>query len=67
MLWAPAEALVVNAGQVAMLQRRVRAPSTPRKVLRRAKVVLAAAGSPNNATAVKHRPLLGLASPATAP
>jgi transposase len=48
MPWAPAEALVLSAEQRAELQRLVRAPSTPQKVVMRAKVVLAAAAGRSN-------------------
>ena len=54
MPWAPAKALVVSDEQLADLQRLVRAPSTPQKVVMRAKVVLAAAaGQSNNAIAAE--------------
>ena len=43
MPWAPAEALVVSDEQLAELQRLVRAPKTPQKVVLRARIVLAAA------------------------
>ena len=54
MPWAPAKALVVSDEQLADLQRLVRAPSTPQKVVMRAKVILAAAaGQSNNAIALE--------------
>ena len=60
MPWAPAEALAISTEQRAELQRLVRAPSTPQKVVMRAKVVLAAAaGRSNSAIAAE----LGIARP----
>ena len=54
MPWAPAEALVVGDEQLLELQRLVRAPKTPQKVVLRARIVLAAAaGSSNNAIAAE--------------
>src|SRR5664280_2636305 len=50
MPWAAAEALVCSEEQLAELQRLVRAPSTPQKVVMRAKVVLAAAAGRSNST-----------------
>src|SRR5271157_4270740 len=52
MPWAPADALVVDDGQLAELRRLVRAPKTPQKLVLRARIVLAAtAGESNNAIA----------------
>ena len=48
MAWAPAEALPLSDEQLTELRRLARAPSTPQKVVMRAKVVLAAAGGQSN-------------------
>jgi transposase len=56
MPWAPAEALVLSSEEETELRRLVRAPRTPQKVVRRAKVALAAAaGRSNNAIATELR------------
>ena len=60
MPWAPAGALVVGDEQLVELQRLVRAPKTPQKVVLRARIVLAAAaGRSNNAIATE----LGVSRP----
>ncbi len=52
MPWASAEPLALSTEQVAELERLVRAPKTPQKVVTRAKIALAArAGASNNAIA----------------
>jgi transposase len=52
MPWAPAEVLDLSEEQQAELQRLIRAPKTPQKVVLRARVALAAAeGHSNNAIA----------------
>lgn len=48
MPWAPATALVLSNEQLAEIERLVRAPKTPQKLVLRARIVLAAAGGRSN-------------------